>query len=50
MNREWIHALPKAELHCHLDGSIPMQTLKELDESCCGTGSMSGFERLLIHF
>ncbi|WP_413527494.1 adenosine deaminase [Marinilactibacillus psychrotolerans] len=32
MNREWIHALPKAELHCHLDGSIPMETLKELAE------------------
>ncbi|MFL2119136.1 adenosine deaminase [Marinilactibacillus psychrotolerans] len=32
MNREWIHALPKVELHCHLDGSIPMQTLKELAE------------------
>ncbi|API88097.1 adenosine deaminase [Marinilactibacillus sp. 15R] len=33
MNREWIHALPKVELHCHLDGSIPMATLKELAEA-----------------
>lgn len=33
MNREWIHALPKVELHCHLDGSIPMATLNELAEA-----------------
>lgn len=32
MNREWIKSLPKIELHCHLDGSIPIETLKELAE------------------
>lgn len=26
----WLYRLPKVELHCHLDGSIPLQVLKEL--------------------
>ena len=25
-----IHSIPKAELHCHLDGSLPLQTLQKL--------------------
>ncbi|MDR1567834.1 MAG: adenosine deaminase [Streptococcaceae bacterium] len=30
MNEKVIQALPKVELHCHLDGSVPFKTLKEL--------------------
>lgn len=30
LNRALIHALPKAELHCHLDGSLRVQTVIEL--------------------
>ena len=26
----WINGLPKVELHCHLDGSIPVPVLKRL--------------------
>lgn len=29
MQKDIVHQLPKVELHCHLDGSIPMATLKE---------------------
>lgn len=32
MKRDDILALPKVELHCHLDGSVPMHTLEELAE------------------
>lgn len=30
MNRTQIHKLPKVELHCHLDGSVPINLLKEM--------------------
>ncbi|WP_225744878.1 adenosine deaminase [Marinilactibacillus sp. Marseille-P9653] len=30
MNRTLIHKLPKVELHCHLDGSVPINLLKEM--------------------
>lgn len=30
MNRDLIQALPKVELHCHLDGSVSMQALREI--------------------
>ena len=30
LTREFIHSLPKAELHCHLDGSLRPQTVLEL--------------------
>lgn len=32
MQKEIIHQLPKVELHCHLDGSVPMATLIKLAE------------------
>ncbi|MGE4290013.1 MAG: adenosine deaminase [Salinivirgaceae bacterium] len=30
LSREFIHSLPKAELHCHLDGSMRVQTIIDL--------------------
>jgi len=30
LTREFIHSLPKAELHCHLDGSLRVGTIMEL--------------------
>lgn len=30
LNKELIEQLPKAELHCHLDGSLRLQTIQEL--------------------
>ena len=30
MNKEWIYALPKVELHCHLDGSLSAKTVRKL--------------------
>lgn len=32
MQKKIVHQLPKVELHCHLDGSVPMETLKKLAE------------------
>ena len=30
MKPDFIHTLPKVELHCHLDGSLPMGIIREL--------------------
>lgn len=32
MQEKIVQQLPKVELHCHLDGSVPMETLKRLAE------------------
>ena len=32
LQKKIVHQLPKVELHCHLDGSVPMKTLKKLAE------------------
>ncbi|MDQ0222488.1 adenosine deaminase [Streptococcus moroccensis] len=32
MDRNWIDNLPKVDLHCHLDGSIPLATLEAIAE------------------
>ncbi|MEG2513341.1 MAG: adenosine deaminase, partial [Acetivibrio sp.] len=37
MNEDWIYKLPKVELHCHLDGSLSIKTIREL-------AGMSGIE------
>ena len=30
LTREFIHSLPQAELHCHLDGSMRVETVVDL--------------------
>lgn len=30
MKKDWIYNLPKVELHCHLDGSLPLETVRTL--------------------
>ena len=30
LTKEFIHSLPKAELHCHLDGSMRIDTIIDL--------------------
>lgn len=30
--RKWVEGLPKVELHCHLDGSLPEKTVRQLAE------------------
>jgi len=32
LQKKIVQQLPKVELHCHLDGSVPMETLKKLAE------------------
>ena len=32
LQRNIVYQLPKVELHCHLDGSVPLETLKKLAE------------------
>ena len=33
ITEEFIHKLPKAELHCHLDGSLRIATILELADN-----------------
>lgn len=30
MNISWMKSVPKVELHCHLDGSLPLEVIREL--------------------
>ena len=52
LTREQIHAWPKAELHCHLDGSLRLQTMLDLARQQAKTSllpsvSIEGLEEAL---
>ena len=40
-NRKWIEQLPKAELHLHLEGAIPLEALWALIQKHGGDSSIS---------
>ncbi len=53
LSRDDLHAWPKAELHCHLDGSLRLETMLELAEEQGKTrrlpaDSVEGLEEILV--
>jgi adenosine deaminase len=53
LTRDTIHSWPKAELHCHLDGSVRLQTLLDLaseqgKRSLLPSDSKEGLEQVLL--
>jgi adenosine deaminase len=51
VSEEWIHALPKTDLHCHLDGSMRIETILDIAEKCkisLPADSPDGLRKLLV--